>query len=165
LPSFLTSIGAPQHGDSAIVHPPFLSLSEYPAPIVSRIPTLKRLITLLTSLVFRCAFDSRFPKLADRVRLGSLLDWVRFVFSLRFSLFVQCHSNHLLSYYLFVRSAFVHSQRWVEGTKVLLGIVHGAAEEACVGREGSKVGAIFTEPHGAFGSASSTLGIDRKRNL
>ena len=121
---------------------PLVSRIGVPAPIATRTPTLKR--PLLSGLIFRCALDRRFSKLADGcgvVLLRGKLRFGRGVFFLR----VGCHSNHLLSCRVFVMSAFIHSQCRVECAKLFLNIVHGAAEETGVSRE-SKIGAKFAEP-------------------
>lgn len=105
---------------------------DIPVSLRTEIPILQK--PLLFRLIFRCALDSLLPKLADRVLLGVLLDWMRLSL-LRFRLFVKCHSNHLLSCRVFVRSAFIHSQPRVEYAQLLLDIVHRVAEEPGISRE------------------------------
>ncbi len=93
----------------------------------AEIPILRK--PLLFRLVFRRALERRFPNGTSDILLGMLLVWVRFVFSLRFSLFVGWHANHLLSCRVFVRSAFIHSQHRVDYAKLPLDIVRRVAEE------------------------------------
>lgn len=133
--SFLNSSGFTATFCFVGAYRPLVSRMDIPVSIKTEIPTLRK--PLLFRLVFRQALDSRIPKLADYRRcifLRMPLDLMRLSF-LRFRFFIKWHVNHLLSCQFFVSSAIVHSQHWVEYSKLFLDTVHGAAEETGVSRE------------------------------